>query len=86
MKNLLRSSVAILVVSLSLAACSGNGSKDGSDTAKADSSVKVTADSTVKTDTVKTDTASVDTSNVKKDTISVKKTVTKTSVKKEAKS
>src|ERR1700679_3784196 len=79
MKKAIKLPLLLLAVSLSVAACKGNQSGNSTDSAKVDSSssMKSTADTTVKVDSVK----ATDTSAAKVDTVS--KTVTKnTAVKK----
>jgi len=80
MKNGFKLSFLALAVSLSIAACKGNGSANSADTAKdtskvnSSTSMKSTADTTIKIDSSK----ATDTSKAKLDTVS--KSVTKHTV------
>ncbi|OKS87183.1 hypothetical protein [Mucilaginibacter polytrichastri] len=82
MKSLFKNALVVLAVSASLVACKGKGSANGSDTAKADSSVSTVADTTVKVDSLKKDSTTADTTKKTVDTVSKKVTV-KTTEKKE---
>ncbi|MFD2147269.1 hypothetical protein [Mucilaginibacter antarcticus] len=75
MKNVLRNALAVVALSTTFAACSGDG-KSGNDTTHIDSSTITTI-----TDTLKPDTNSMVPDTLKKDTtITTTKTQTKTKI------
>lgn len=85
MKNLIKGAF-ILAVSLSAAACGGNGKTGNTDSVKTDSSVH--ADTSVKVDTLHKDSTAAtatDTAKPAGDTVAKTTTTTKTVVKKETK-